>query len=168
MEDLKLKQVIGIDPSFREKGFAVCVIGGGEAVFKVFKGFIDFVEWINLYKKSNDYFDGLYLNISICIENSNLTNATFDKRGSKPVIAKISRDAGKNQAISQITVDYCCLLFPNAVTELSPLQKGAKVENDTIFRAIANDAGIELTNYKGQVGEQDKRDAFMLALKIYK
>jgi len=163
-----LKQFIGIDPSFREKGFAVCVIGGGEAVFKVFKGFIDFVEWLNLYKRSNDYFDGLALDIKICIENSNLTNTTFDKRGSKPVIAKVSRDAGKNQAISQLTVDYCRLLFPDAVTELSPLGKGAKVENDVIFRAIAKDAGIELTNYKGNKNEQDKRDAFMLALKIYR
>jgi hypothetical protein len=54
------------------------------------------------------------------------------------------------------------------VTELSPLQKGNKIENDVIFRAIAKDAGIVLTNYKGQVGEQDKRDAFMMALKIYK
>ena len=169
-----LKQYIGIDPSFREKGFAVCVIGGGEAVFKVFKGFIDFVEWLNLYKRSNDYFEGLYLDIKICIENSNLTNTTFDMRGSKQLIAKVSRDVGKNQAISQITVDYCRLLFGvDAVTELSPLQKGAKIENniienDVVFRAIANDAGITLTNYKGNKNEQDKRDAFMLALKIYK
>jgi hypothetical protein len=163
-----LKQFIGIDPSFREKGFAICIIGGGEAVFKVFKGFIEFVQWLDNYKKANDYFEGLYLDIKFCIENSNLTNATFDMRGNKNIIAKVSRDAGKNQAISQITTDYCRLLFPNAVTEVSPLQKGAKIDNDVIFRAIAKDAKITLTNYKGQVGEQDKRDAFMLALKIYK
>ena len=163
-----LKQFIGIDPSFREKGFAICIIGGGEAVFKVFKGFIEFVQWLDNYKKANDYFEGLYLDIKFCIENSNLTNATFDMRGNKNVIAKVSRDAGKNQAISQITTDYCRLLFPDAVTEVSPLQKGAKIDNDVIFRAIAKDAKITLTNYKGQVGEQDKRDAFMLALKIYK
>ena len=163
-----LKQFIGIDPSFREKGFAICIIGGGEAVFKVFKGFIEFVQWLDNYKKANDYFEGLYLDIKFCIENSNLTNATFDMRGNKNIIAKVSRDAGKNQAISQITTDYCRLLFPDAVTEVSPLQKGAKIDNDVIFRAIAKDAKITLTNYKGQVGEQDKRDAFMLALKIYK
>ena len=163
-----LKQFIGIDPSFREKGFAICIIGGGEAVFKVFKGFIEFVQWLDNYKKANDYFEGLYLDIKFCIENSNLTNATFDMRGNKNIIAKVSRDAGKNQAISQITTDYCRLLFPDAVTEVSPLQKGAKIDNDLIFRAIAKDAKITLTNYKGQVGEQDKRDAFMLALKIYK
>jgi hypothetical protein len=163
-----LKQFIGIDPSFREKGFAICIIGGGEAVFKVFKGFIEFVQWLDNYKKANDYFEGLYLDIKFCIENSNLTNATFDMRGNKNVIAKVSRDAGKNQAISQITTDYCRLLFPDAVTEVSPIQKGAKIDNDVIFRAIAKDAKITLTNYKGQVGEQDKRDAFMLALKIYK
>jgi hypothetical protein len=163
-----LKQFIGIDPSFREKGFAICIIGGGEAVFKVFKGFIEFVQWLDNYKKANDYFEGLCLDIKFCIENSNLTNATFDMRGNKNVIAKVSRDAGKNQAISQITTDYCRLLFPDAVTEVSPLQKGAKIDNDVIFRSIAKDAKITLTNYKGQVGEQDKRDAFMLALKIYK
>jgi hypothetical protein len=106
------------------------------------------------------------LDYKFCIENSNLTNATFDMRGNKNIIAKVSRDAGKNQAISQITTDYCRLLFPDAVTEVSPLQKGAKIDNDVIFRAIAKDARITLTNYKGQVGEQDKRDAFMLALKI--
>jgi hypothetical protein len=163
-----LKQFIGIDPSFREKGFAICIIGGGEADFKIFKGFIQFACWLRLMKEGNKIFPEVQLDYKFCIENSNLTNATFDMRGDKKVIAKVSRDAGKNQAISQITTDYCRLLFPDAVTELSPLQKGAKIDNDVIFRAIAKDAKITLTNYKGQVGEQDKRDAFMLALKIYK
>lgn len=169
MEVIKLNQYIGIDPSFRKKGFAICIIGGGEADFKIFDGFIQFAAWIKILKESNKIFPDVRLNFNFCIENSNLTNATFDMRGSKQLIAKVSRDAGKNQAISQITVDYCRLMFDaENVTELSPLQKGNKIENDVIFRAIAKDAGIVLTNYKGQVGEQDKRDAFMMALKIYK
>jgi len=166
-----LKQYIGIDPSFRKNGFAICIIGGGEASFKIFEGFLQFFDWLQSYKKANeaDEWKDFKTDTFFCIENSNLQALSFDMRGNVSVACRKSRDVGKNQAISQCTVDICTLLFgKDKVLELSPLQKGAKVENDVIFRAIAKDAGIALTNYKGQVGEQDKRDAFMLALKIYK
>jgi hypothetical protein len=101
-----MKQYIGIDPSFRKNGFAVCVIGGGEANFYIMDGFLEFVEWFKSWKAANESWKEFECELLFAVENSNMQNVTFDMRGSKQVIAKISRDAGKNQAISQCTVDY--------------------------------------------------------------
>jgi hypothetical protein len=161
---------IGIDPSFRKNGFAICIIGGKVADFKVFNGFLQFLTWLNEMKelKEKPFFDFVEFNPLFCIENSNLQALSFDMSGTKPVACKKSRDVGKNMAISQCTADACRLFFgDNAVLELSPLEKGSK-KSDLIVRAIAQSENINLTNYKGNENEQDKRDAFMLAMKIYK
>lgn len=162
-----MKQYIGIDPSYRKNGFAICVIGGSEAYFFVLDGFLEFIEWVNNWKKANESWQEFKLNLKFCVENSNLQNVTFDMRGNKNVIAKISRDAGKNQAISQCTVDYLKAVFSQEnVFELSPIEKGKKIENNAVFVAYAESLGIKLNNYKGKKVEQDKRDAFLLATKL--
>lgn len=165
-----MKHYIGIDPSFRKNGFAICIIGGKEADFKVFNGFLEFLEWLHLYKKANEQpeWKDFKTEPFFCIENSNLQALSYDMSGSKSVACKKSRDVGKNQAISQCTVDVCRLLFgKDFVYEVSPLEKGSK-KSDLIVRSLAVTEGISLKNYKGKENEQDKRDAFMLAMKIYK
>ena len=47
------------------------------------------------------------------------------------------------------------------VVEISPKQKGAKLEHET-FKALT--MNMTVSNYKGLKGEQDKRDAFKIAL----
>lgn len=162
-----MNHYIGIDPSFRKNGFAICIIGGLEAEFLTFNGFLIFCEWLHRYKKVNEQEDA-NIKTFFCIENSNLQALSFDMRGNVSVACKKSRDVGKNQAISQCTVDICTMLFgKDHVLELSALQKGAK-QSDLIVRSYAETKKIKLMNYKGKIGEQDKRDAFMLAMKIYK
>jgi hypothetical protein len=149
---------IGIDPAFRKNGFAVCIIDeDNTADFKIFENFYAFIGWL---------WDAP-LKAYVCIENSNLQDATFDTSGNKFVVAKKSRDVGKNMAISQATVDFCRKHFGEAfVVELSPKEKGGKIEDLKTFEAIVRQDRIKLINYKGQVGEQDKRDAYMLARKV--
>jgi hypothetical protein len=149
---------IGVDPAYREGGFYVCEIRAAVVIFYKMKGFIDFVKYV----------DGLAENtteVTICIENSNETNHTFisPKVRSAPAREKISRDVGKNQAISQMSVDYCQYIIGTGIHSVSPAAKGMKW-SDMITRAEAKNHGLDLFNYKGLVSEQDKRDAFKLAL----
>lgn len=158
------KMYIGIDPAFRQSGFAVCIIDDDNATanFIIFKnGLVDFMFWV--MQVSEQTAQGTNF---VGVENSNLQDDTFDKGGNKYVTAKKSRDVGKNMATSQNVMDICRVLFgENYVFELSPAQKGAKIKDDKIFRAIANQEKLELLNYKGIISEQDKRDAFMMAVK---
>jgi hypothetical protein len=151
---------IGIDPAFRKNGFAVCIIDeDNTADFKIFENFYAFISWL---------WDAP-LKAYVCIENSNLQDSNFNvkKTDTKELAAKKGRDVGKNMAISQATVDFCRKHFGEAfVVELSPKEKGAKIEDLKIFEAIVRRDNIKLINYKGQVGEQDKRDAYMLARKV--
>lgn len=150
---------IGVDPAYRDGGFYVCEINGSMACFYLMKGFIEFVKYI----------DGLIeLNVDayICIENSNETNHTFisPKVKSRAGREKISRDVGKNQAVSQMSVDYCNYALGHGVYSVSPAEKGIKW-SDLITKAEAKNHDLELFNYKGLKSEQDKRDAFKLALR---
>jgi len=174
--------LIGIDPAFRKSGHAIGIIDeSGLIRFKVFKDFISFMGWITdpeeVPKKS----------VLVGIENSNLSNATFwthkDKSGkmytasqarrvpgltplSKSETARVSRNVGANQAASQITVDLCRWLFgADRVVELSPEQKGRKW-TDAEFTSVRSQERHRLykSNYKGLASEQDKRDAYQIAL----
>lgn len=148
---------IGVDPSFRKSGFAVAIIDEDNTVdFKVFKnGFAEFIEWC---------FDAPDVSKSfICVENSNLQNKTFDMGGTRKVLAKRSRDVGKNQAASQDTFDLCCKIWKNHAFEVSPKEKGGKWD-DKRFQQVAQSERHTLLNYKGNKNEQDKRDAYQLAL----
>lgn len=145
---------IGIDPAFRAGGFAICIINKDtkHVHFTTFKkGFLGFAWWF-----INDSPDAA--GVLVCVENSNLTGATFDMRGNKNVIARKSRNVGKNQAISQNTVDLVRTKY--ALIDLSPSQKGRKWTADQ-FKAIIKDEGH--TVIKGRTN-QDERDAYKLAL----
>ena len=144
---------VGIDPAFRKSGFGMCIIDEtNEASFKIFKSFLDFLNWIWEAPKKAFY----------CVENSNLQNKTFIQTGSRKELAKRSRDVGKNQAISQCTVDILIRMFgEQMVFGISPKQKGKKLPTNVI-KGIAKQEKIELVNYRGT---QDENDSFMLALK---
>jgi hypothetical protein len=150
---------IGVDPAFRENGFYVCVINDNIADFQKMKTFIDFVQFIDKIADNN-------LEAFICIENSNETNHTFisPKVRSTSGREKISRDVGKNQAVSQMSVDYAKYRLSIGVYSVSPADKGMKW-SDLITKSEARNHGLELFNYKGLKSEQDKRDAFKLALR---
>ena len=155
MNTITSKCYIGIDPSFRKGGFAVCIIDEDDTVdFIVFEGFLSFLDW--LWEAPQN---GVY-----CVENSNLQNVTFNMKGSKQVIAKISRDVGKNQACSQYTYFVLRKMFGSNAMEVSPKDKGAKWDNSTMQAVLKMNKHPIISNYKGNKNEQDKRDAYMLAL----
>jgi hypothetical protein len=145
---------IGVDPSFREGGFAVCVINRNDntATMHIINRFMEYLKLLEQYSPAH-----------VIVENSNLQNATFDLTGSVSVIARKSRDVGKNMGISQCAADAAQLLCKYEVS-ISPLKKGAKIENEAIFQGLVRANGLKLVNYKGNKGEQDKRDALKLAL----
>ena len=149
--------VIGIDPAFRKKGFAMCIIDEtGDIGFKVFKTFLDFVKWAF----SEDVPAG---KVNVVIENANLQNITFDMSGSKGEIAKRSRNVGACQAISQATFELCQYVFGKDCTfEVSPREKGKKW-TPAEANNIATEKGLNYT-FKNSEAEQDKIDAFKLCL----
>lgn len=147
---------IGIDPAFRKDGFCVCIIDEDSTVdFKMFNSFLDFVDWCFDTPSPNRSF--------VCVENSNLQDATFDMKGSKYIVAKKSRHVGQNQAASQYTFEMCKRIWREHAFEVSPREKGKKL-TDLEVRYIASKYKHTLLNYKGNKNEQDKRDAYKLAL----
>ena len=112
---------IVVDPAYREGGYWVCEIRGAIVAFYKMKGFIEFVTYIDeLAEKTID--------VSICIENSNETNHTFISPTVRSPAAreKISRDVGKNHAISQMSVYYCNYMIGQGIYSVSPAEKGMK------------------------------------------
>lgn len=146
---------IGVDPAFRKKGFVVAMLNEENVLsFIVFENFTDFIFWVqNQMPKGN---------VKICIENSYLQNKTFDMTGNKAVIAKKSRNAGMNQAVSQIAYElFCKYAGKKNVLNLSPKAKGKKwTANDTkIIEGICMQHKITKTK---KTWSQDERDAFKL------
>ena len=121
---------IGCDPAFRNNGFAVCICDENREVrFIVFKKFLHFISWVQNDCPSDAI---------ICIENSYLQNYTFNMTGTRSLLAKRSRDVGKNQAVSEIAfqlfTEYCY-----KVKNLSPKQKGKKWESkEPLIKSFIN------------------------------
>lgn len=149
---------IGVDPAYRKNGFYICSINNKTVSFSRMSSFIDYVRFIDELKETN-------VDCIVCIENSNETNHTFVGRTvtGKQAREKISRDVGKNQAVSQMAVDYAKHRLDDSVYSVSPALKGIKI-NDQIMRASLKALGLASENYKGLVSEQDKRDAYKLAV----
>ena len=175
---MKHSIIIGIDPAFRIKGFSIAIIDYTDRTvnFKTFKnGFIDFSSW--LLHDSPD-------SAVICIENSNLTNATFYSHRckktkklltswqakknpnaqplSKNELSKMSRDVGKNQAISQITYDICKVFDKFDTYQISPKEKGAKW-NTLHFKGVLKAERLTITIPIDKV-TQDEIDGLQMAL----
>ena len=144
---------IGIDPAARKAGFCVCVIDEeGTARFTTFGDVLDFVYWLDS--------DGPE-NAIVTVENSNLQNVTFDMGGSKSVVARKSRNVGKNQEASRLTVKACIRKYGKGnVNNISPKQKGRKL-NERETMSIATMKRHKFARYDGS---QDARDAYKLAI----
>lgn len=144
----------GIDPAFRKNGFVMAIADEDQEVaFYQFPYFLDFINWIKTPGNVPEPF-------FVAVENSNLQPDTFDKRGSKVVVAKRSRDVGKNMGISQCTVDLCKSVFgEDMVLDVSPKAKGKKWANDTFVRSVARSVGHTLPKPRMN---QDERDAYKL------
>lgn len=153
---------IGIDPAFRIKGFAICIVDTSDKSirFIIFKnGFLDFMGWL-LHERPES---AMY-----CVENSNLQKAIWlndYKRCPRNSIASVIKyfmlvvakavSVGKNQAASQYTVDVLkTICGKESVKDISPKQKG-KVMNEAMFKLLTR--GYDLINYKGT---EDEKAAF--------
>lgn len=147
---------IGIDPAFRVGGFRVCIFDKSDRTmrFLKFSDLIEFYDWLKSMESPAE---------AICIiENSNLQNVSFDKRGNRQVISRKSRNVGANQAVSQLTVIACRNIYGNDhVKEISPLGKGRKLKEGE-FKALLKSQKITSEKVKHN---QDDRDAGILALK---
>jgi hypothetical protein len=84
-------------------------------------------------------------------------------RGTRLVIARKSRDVGKNQATSQYVVDLC-KERGYKVIDMSPKGKGQKWNSVTLGRVLKTE-GITQADTRTN---QDKRDGAKLALIAYK
>ena len=139
------KKYIGIDPSFRENGFCICVLDAEQITFFTFKNFIDFIHYYN----ANDFLDTIF-----CVENSNLQDTTFSKCKIPSELAKISRSVGKNQAVSQIVVWMLqAKVGKERVLNISPKFKGANLTPLQFEQA----SSLKIKT------SQDERDAYKLA-----
>lgn len=156
MKQHGMKIRIGIDPAFRKDGFGCCIIDESrEVAFRYFTGFLDFLLW--LWSEESPAREAA---VSIVIENSNLQDVTFNRgKVTRGQYGAQSRDAGKNMAISQCTVDACIAWYgAQKVRGVSPRQKGAKWSKP-YAQAVAKGMGLEVKFRK-----QDDVDAFQLAL----
>jgi hypothetical protein len=156
------KIIIGIDPAFRENGFSICVIENKVVSFLTFKrGFLDFQAWVINTFISNEQKESVFVGV----ENSNLQNINFSHFSKQKVSEKVSRNIGANQAISQLTVDFCTDFFgAKNVKEISPKEKGKKqVTNEVLFFDIK---ARGLSCLKNRVN-QDNRDSYFIAMKCF-
>ena len=118
---------IGCDPAFRQNGFCIAILDENrELQTKTFKKFIDFIGWVQNEMPQKSI---------VAIENSYLQNSTFDMSGPKPVVARKSRNVGKNQAVSQIAYELFTE-YAAKVHNVSPKGKGRKRDNAFIMGII--------------------------------
>lgn len=146
---------IGVDPALRVGGLGVCTINEfGEVDFPRFpgRGIVAFVKWLDTVPK----------NSVAVVENSNLTNATFDNSGNSSVRARKSRNVGMNQGVSVILIEFLKdRLGEGNVKDISPLKKGSKwnaERMDSEMKMRKNTRTKKKTN-------QDERDAYQIATK---
>lgn len=142
---------LGFDPAFRKNGFAICSIEDKDVYFKRFKNYTHFLGW--LYHDRPDM-------AFCCVENSNLTDATFNRGGGIASKMKQSRNVGKNQAASQIAVDLLRIVYGKEnVVDISPKQKGKKWPK-MYAKAVAKQEKHVLPSKLNQ----DEIDAYQIAL----
>ena len=149
--------IVGLDPSARKDGFAICIIDEDKTVaFKTFKQYVNFIDWV-LYS--------LPLNAVYSIENSNKQNKTFNAgKMSRLVLERRSRDVGKNQFASQLAYNLLVRdVGESNVFNISPKEKGAKWKDShgtKVMLAAARSIGVRLNKKRFS---QDEKDAFKMA-----
>lgn len=151
---------IGVDPAFREGGFAVAIIDM-RAKTLAFRTMQNVFEWYEFVK--NDL--STKPDVFVCIEDSSKQNLTFKMSGTRETIARLSRNVGCNQAVSALAVFAAKKFLPESrVFALSPREKGAKIRSASTFEAFVRNFGLKIQK-KGALS-QDERDAAKLAMMI--
>jgi hypothetical protein len=145
-----VKKYVGIDPSMRLNGFAVCIIDEDKLYFGRYKKLADWAK------------DALTwaTDIVVVVEDSSLQNITFYKYHDGKSRTKISRNVGMNQGASRFTIDWL-ELYGHTVKGISPQEKGKKWTLDYAMSVIK---GMKLTVNGNKKLSQDEIDAFQLAL----
>jgi hypothetical protein len=160
--------LLGLDPAFRENGFAVAMYDPEDLFeplrFVIFRNAGCFIGWL-----VNDAPVLAYA----CVENSNLDSAVYHlhSRMNARTAAAVGIRVGKNQAISQLAVDLLRNRYgKHNVLEVSPSKKGGKVYP---ARVAAVDV-VELTgkNPSPDIAEalksEDCRSALMMLMRAKK
>jgi hypothetical protein len=150
-------RIIGIDPAFREKGFATCDLILTEDLN---------THRFHTYHKPHSFFIDYSTDYELFyfgVENSNLQNLTFRESKKISVAERVSRNVGANQAVSQMVVDFLQQYYgEEKVYEFSPREKGKKdTQEDYVKKCLA----LKLQPNKRT--SQDERDAFKLAYLTY-
>jgi hypothetical protein len=114
--------LIGLDPAFRENGFAAAIYDPSDRDeplrFIVFHDTVSFIGWAQ-----NDAPDRAF----VYVENSNLDAAVYHltPRMNARQAAAIGVAVGKNQAVSQLAVDLLRRKYGKEyVAEIAPNKKG--------------------------------------------
>jgi hypothetical protein len=141
---------MGIDPSMRLNGLAVCIIAESKCYFKRYKNLAQWAEEVMTWDKD----------VYITVEDSSLQNTTFARYRGVAGGNKINRNIGMNQAASIFIIDWL-VLKEFTVRAISPEQKGRKWTTE-YAETVARTQKLELTNIKKL--SQDEIDAFQLAL----
>ena len=134
--------LLGLDPAFRENGFAVAMYDPADLFeplrFVIFRNAGCFIGWL-----VNDAPVLAYA----CVENSNLDSAVYHlhNRMNARTAAAVGIRVGKNQAISQLAVDLLRNRYgKHNVLEVSPSKKGDEMGDCFIYCGSADSAFGEI------------------------
>lgn len=141
---------MGIDPSMRVNGLAVCIIDDSKCYFARYK---NLAIWA---KETLTWNTDFY----ITVEDSSMQNMTFARHRGILGFDKINRNVGMNQAASRFIIDWL-LLYGYNVHGISPEQKGKKWMEEYAV-TVAKACKLVFMNVKKL--SQDEIDAFQLAL----
>ena len=129
----------GIDPAARRYGFAVCLIDY-EANTVTFTRLKDPGEFFSMALPEKAFW---------AVEHSGLQNSTFRKSGNPRLAARLSRNAGANQAVSGMVVKRLQAVYgKNAVAAVAPNRKGRVLKNEAIIRAAIAAEGLTIVAAK--------------------
>lgn len=157
--------LIGLDPAFRENGFAAAIFDPSDADeplrFIVFHDAVSFIGWAQ-----NDAPDRAY----VYVENSNLDAAVYHltPRMNARQAAAIGVAVGKNQAVSQLAVDLLRRKYGKEyVAEIAPNKKGGKVYGRAVAMVDAHDLtkGKPSERVAKALKSEDCRSALMMLMR---
>jgi hypothetical protein len=157
--------LIGIDPAFRENGFAAAIYDPADTTeplrFIVFRNVLGFIGWVQNDAPASAF---------VTVEHSNLDQAVYHlgPRMNARQAAAVGLRVGKNQAISQLAVDLFRAKYGHtSVNDVAPNKKGGAVYE----RRIALVDVYELTGAKATdrvadaLKSEDCRSALMMLMR---
>lgn len=147
---------IGIDPALRQNGLAVAIITDGKAFCCRFRDYNEFHKWTlgmpakTVGKVVVPAFTAPFFAV---VEDSNMDNDTFKgKKSSRSKYAALSRDAGKNMAVSCLIISALYDVPGGLIHAVAPSKKGA-CYNEPIIKAILQNEKITLQTPKMNADE---------------